>query len=249
MSTVLYTNENHIGTITLNRPEVKNAVNMPLYEALHAALLQARDDSDAKVIVLTGSGDAFCSGADISDFPSDGKTVIDYGDYLRDTYNQLIRLITEMEKPIIAYINGIAVGAGLSLALACDFRIAHPQARMGITFLNIGLVPDAGASYFLPRLVGMSKALELGLGGIIGAEEAKQIGLVNDVGEPDVFIGRLAKLPSKAYTLMKQTFAKSYESTLTDVLAMEEVAQREAGKTKEHLLAVQTFLGKSKGLT
>lgn len=245
MSIVLYTNENQIGTITLNRPEVKNAVNMPLYEALHAALLQARDDADAKVIVLTGSGDAFCSGADISAFQREGDEPIDYGNYLRDTYNQLIGLITEMEKPIVAYINGIAVGAGLSLALACDFRIAHPQARMGITFLNIGLVPDAGASYFLPRLVGMSKALELGLGGIIGAEEAKQIGLVNDIGEPDAFIQRLAQLPSRAYTLMKQTFTKSYESTLTDVLAMEEVAQREAGQTNEHFRAVQAFLRKS----
>ena len=247
MSIVLYTEENNIGTITLNRPEVKNAVNMPLYEALHAALLQARDDANAKVIVLTGSGDAFCSGADISAFKGDGQTPIDYGDYLRNTYNRLIELITGMEKPIIAYINGIAVGAGLSLALACDYRIAHPQARMGITFLNIGLVPDAGASYFMPRLVGMSKALELALGDIIDAEEAKRIGLVNDVGEPDALIERLLQLPTRAYTLMKQTFTKSYESSLADVLAMEEVAQREAGQTKEHLLAVQAFLGKSKG--
>lgn len=247
MSFVLYTNENKIGTITLNRPEVKNAVNLPLYEALHAALLQARDDDEAKVIVLTGSGDAFCSGADISDFQKAGDEPIDYGDYLRDTYNELIGIITTMEKPIVAYLNGIAVGAGLSLALACDFRFAHPKARMGITFLNIGLVPDAGASYFLPRLVGMSKALELALGGMIDAEEAKRIGLVNEVGEPDAFIERLVQLPARAYTLMKQTFTKSYESSLSEILAMEEAAQREAGKTTEHALAVQAFFGRTKG--
>lgn len=242
---VLYAVENNIATITLNRPHVKNALNTPMHEALYQAFMDAHADDEVKVIILTGSGDSFCSGADLKSFAEEDLGNVDYGHYLRETYNKLILQIASMNKPIIAYINGVAVGAGLSIALACDYRVAEYDAKFALSFLKIGLVPDAGASYFLPRLVGLGKALELGLGDVLSAEEAFRIGLINRIGKPNDIVEQLLSLPAEAFGLMKKNMYDSYEHSLAEVLEMEVAAQRLAGETEEHKQRVLHFLTKT----
>ncbi len=237
-------NEN-IATITLNRPEVKNALNEAMHEALFTAFDQANLDDNVHVIVLQGSGDSFCAGADLKSIPLDKLEQFDYGHYLRETYNRLILQMVNIQKPIVAYINGIAVGAGLSIALACDYRVAAYDARLGLGFLKIGLVPDAGASYFLPRLIGFGKAMELALGDPIAAEEAYRINLINKIGSPDELVNQLLHTPLEAFGLMKQTFRDSFEHSLAEVLEMEVATQRQAGETKEHRAAIEKFVKKS----
>ncbi|MFA9556438.1 enoyl-CoA hydratase/isomerase family protein [Evansella sp. AB-rgal1] len=241
-NTVLYNVEDRVATIRMNRPSVKNAINLEMHEELYAAFKMAKSDHDVQVIVLTGAGDAFSSGADIKSIPLDDLEQFDHGSYLEKTYNSLILLIDQIEKPVVAYINGIAVGAGLSLALACDFRIADEQSAFALSFLQIGLIPDAGASYYLPRLVGLGKALELSLGKKISAKEAVEIGLVNKVGDPSTFIQNLKRLPYPAYYYMKRNMKAGFESTLRVTLDMEVEGQRVSGKSAFHKQAVMKFV-------
>ncbi|WP_209123434.1 enoyl-CoA hydratase/isomerase family protein [Alkalihalobacillus sp. BA299] len=241
---VIYEGKQNVATITLNRPSVKNAINLAMHQELYRAFQQANEDDEVHMIVLTGSGDAFSSGADLKSFATEEVSNIDYGDYLKETYDKLLLFMDTIQKPTVAYINGIAVGAGLSLALACDFRVAEYDAKMGLSFLKIGLVPDAGASYYLPRLVGLGKALEMSLGEPISAEEAYRIGLVHKIGQPDELVEQLLQIPTGAYGLMKKNMRSSYEHSLAEVLKMEEDAQSVAGKTDEHIAAVQRFLKK-----
>ncbi|GAE33579.1 enoyl-CoA hydratase/isomerase family protein [Halalkalibacter akibai] len=243
-SIILYAVENRIATITLNRPQVKNALNKALHDELYQAFEQAKLDPEVGVIVLQGSANAFCAGADLKSIPVEEMNSFDYGTYLDETYNRLIRQMVSIEKPIVANMNGIAVGAGLSIALACDYRVANADVQMGLGFLKIGLVPDAGASYFLPRLVGLGKANELALGGMISAEEAYRINLINGIGNLDDLLQQLVKMPRKAFGLMKANFRASFESNLEQVLNLEVEAQRQAGQTKEHKMAIQHFLSR-----
>lgn len=243
-SILLYAVDNHTATITLNRPHVKNALNAELHVALYDAFEEAKTDKNVSVIVLQGSSNAFCAGADLKSIPIEEMNSFDYGGYLEETYNRLIRQIVSIEKPIVANINGIAVGAGLSIALACDYRVASSDAKMGLGFLKIGLVPDAGASYFLPRLVGLGKANDLALGGMISAEEAYRIHLINSIGHLDELVKQLQNMPQKAFGLMKHNFRSSFEKSLDDVLQLEVDSQREAGKTTEHKQAIQQFLSR-----
>lgn len=243
-SIILYAVDNRTATITLNRPQVKNALNKDLHVALYDAFEEAKNDQNVSVIVLQGSNNAFCAGADLKSIPVEEMNSFDYGDYLDETYNRLIRQMVSIEKPIVAYINGIAVGAGLSIALACDYRIAEADAKLGLGFLKIGLVPDAGASYFLPRLVGLGKANELALGNLISAEEAYRIHLIHNIGHLDELVQQLLAMPQKAFGLMKQNFRASFEHDLEEVLQMEVAAQRQAGETKEHKQAIQQFLSR-----
>jgi 2-(1,2-epoxy-1,2-dihydrophenyl)acetyl-CoA isomerase len=243
-SIILYAVDHNTATITLNRPHVKNALNKELHVALYDALEKAGNDKNVSVIVLQGSNNAFCAGADLKSILKEELPSFDYGGYLEATYNRLIRLIASIDKPIVANINGIAVGAGLSIALACDYRVADPNAKMGLGFLKMGLVPDAGASYFLPRLVGLGKANELALGGLISAEEAYRIHLINSIGRLDELVQQLLSMPQKAFGLMKQNFRASFEKSLEEVLQMEVDGQRQAGETKEHKLAIQQFLSR-----
>ena len=243
-SVILYAVDKGIATITLNRPQVKNALNKELHVALYDAFWEAKNDHNVSVIVLQGSNHAFCAGADLKSIPIEEMHSFDYGKYLDETYNQLIRQMISIDKPIVANINGIAVGAGLSIALACDYRVAHSDAKMGLGFLKIGLVPDAGASYFLPRLVGLGKANELALGGLISADEAYRINLINSIGHLDELLVQLQNMPRKAFGLMKKNFRTSFELNLEDVLQMEVEAQRQAGETPEHKQAIQQFLSR-----
>ncbi|WNF37237.1 enoyl-CoA hydratase-related protein [Bacillaceae bacterium IKA-2] len=244
--TVLFEKNAGIGTITLNRPEVKNAINLAMHEDLQDAFTIAGNDPEVSVIVLQGKDGAFSSGADLKSIPIEDFASFDHGDYLALTYNKLLEIIASINKPIVAYLNGIGVGAGLSIALACDFRFASSDAILGISFLKIGLVPDAGASYFLPRIVGIQKAIELCLGESITAEEALHCGLINNIGNPNEFVEKLKHVPITAFGLMKQTMHASFDHSLTEVLTMEVAAQRKAGKSPEHLKALQAFIQKTK---
>lgn len=238
--------KNNIATITLNRPNVKNALNDAAHEQLYNAFEEADERTDVRVIVLTGSGDAFCSGADLKSIDINDMENFNYGRALRDTYNKLITLMTHIGKPIIAHINGIAVGAGLSIALACDYRVANKEALFGLGFLKIGLVPDAGMSYFLPRLVGYPKALELAVKENFSADEALAMGLINSIDHVDELIQKCLVLPATAFRLMKNNFRESYDHHLAEILEMEVTAQREAGESKEHRKALEFFVNKGK---
>ncbi|KHF38783.1 enoyl-CoA hydratase/isomerase family protein [Halalkalibacter okhensis] len=241
-SIVLYKVENETATITLHRPEVKNALSKEMLDEMFLCFLKANDDKEVKVIVLEGSGDAFSAGADIKSIPLEDMQAFDYGTYLDETYNRLIRQIVSTPKPVVAYVNGLAVGAGLSIALACDYRVASANATFGLGFLKIGLVPDAGASYFLPRLVGLSKSMEFALGQMVSADEALQMNLITQMEQLDPLVSQLRNVPPTAYQLMKKNFLHGLDHHLEDVLQMEVDAQRQAGKTKEHQAAIMRFL-------
>jgi 2-(1,2-epoxy-1,2-dihydrophenyl)acetyl-CoA isomerase len=240
----------NICTITLNRPEVYNALNLELIQEITEAFIQASEDKEVRVVVLTGMGDkAFCSGADLKNGMSEATNL---GDSLRSKYNPMILSIRNLAKPVICRLNGVAAGAGCSLALACDVIIASETARMSQIFVSIGLVMDAGSSYFLPRLVGSQKAFELAsTGRIIEAEECLELGLVNKVVPPnelDLLINQTAKMYAKSATkaigLIKNLLNQSFHSTLEQMLELEAVNQNIAGKSDDYREGVLAFLAK-----
>ncbi len=177
---VLSTTKDSVLTLTLNRPEVLNSVTDEVLDAVAAGCLQAAADDSIRVVVITGAGRGFCSGQDLRAGLESGD--VDIRGHLRNHYVPMIQAMRELEKPVIASVNGVAAGAGMSLALAADFRIAGESATFIQAFVRIGLVPDAGSSYFLPRLVGTAKALELTmLGETVDSAEALRLGLVHRV--------------------------------------------------------------------
>ncbi len=187
-----------ICTITMNRPQVYNALNDKLTFELQDALKTAARDKTVNVVVLTGEGKAFCSGQDLGDLKT--KYVPGYephlGDDLRKRYNPVVKRIREMDKPVIAAVNGVAAGAGLSFALACDIRIASEKASFIEVFINVGLIPDSGSTFTLPRLVGLSKAMELCFtGDKVSAAEALRIGLSTGSCPPSRLWTRPGRLP------------------------------------------------------
>lgn len=251
METIDYSFEGGVARITLNRPDKLNAFNGLMHKELTATLKQVKKDPEVRAVVLTGAGSAFCSGQDLSDF--EGEEV-DFAEVLRGRYNPLIETLVSIEKPVIAAVNGTAAGAGVSLALACDFRLAHEKARFVEAFINIGLVPDSGNLYFLPRIVGHAKAMELAvLGEKVRADEAAEIGLVTRVVSDDnwedevqAFAVRLANMPTKAIGLIKRYMQKSWENDLSEVLENEAYAQKIAGSSEDYHEGVQAFLEKRK---
>lgn len=244
----------HVCTITLYRPDVLNAFNDQLTTELADALKSAQRDADVRVIVISGEGRAFSSGQDLGDLKK--KYVPGYvpslGDDLRRRYNPIISRIREMNKPVIAAVNGVAAGAGCSLALACDMRIASDKASFIEVFINVGLIPDSGSTFTLPRLVGMGKAFELcTLGNKVDAEEALRLGIVNQVVPADELAdatakvaGRLASLPGKAIELTKRLLNSSLSNDLAAQLDMEAYMQETAGQTDDHIEGVMAFLEK-----
>lgn len=252
--TVLYDVQSGVANITLNRPNVVNAFDEEMHAVLFDVLGDAAIDDDVRCIVLKGSGKGFSSGADLSVVDEENLTTFDHGDFLRKTYNRLLLRMMEVEKPIVASIHGPAFGAGLSVALACDFRIAAESSSLSLAFIKIGLMPDAGSCFFLPRIVGLSRAMELAaLGDTIKGEEACRIGLVNRVVsdeqldlETRSFAERLAHLPTKALARIKQTMYRSFETDLSSMLEREAAGQAAMGKTRDHLEGVQAFYEKRK---
>ncbi len=245
-----------ICTITMNRPEVYNALNDKLTYELQDAFKRAGRDAAVRVVILTGAGKAFCSGQDLGDLKE--KYVPGYvphlGDDLRKRYNPIVKRIREMETPVIAAVNGVAAGAGLSFALACDIRIASEAASFIEVFINVGLIPDSGSTFMLPRLVGLAKAMELCLtGDKVSAAEAHRVGLVNTVVPADALMeethkvaGRLAGLPTRGIALTKRLINESFDNDLLGQLEAEAFAQETAGMTEDHFEGVVAFVEKRK---
>ncbi|HEY8954822.1 enoyl-CoA hydratase-related protein [Chitinophaga sp.] len=252
MAALLLDVRDGIATITLNRPEVYNAFNDPLSYELQDALKKAEKDPAVRVVVLTGAGKAFSSGQDLKASMESGKR--DLSESLRKRYNPIIRAIRNMPKPVICRLNGVAAGAGCSIALACDLIIASEEATMIEIFVNIALVLDSGSSYFLPRTVGYHRAFELATkASKIPAAEALKMGLVNKVvpaAELDAAVqaeaAYYAAAPTKAIALMKKMLAKGMTDNLDEVLEYEAFCQEIAGHSADNAEGVQAFLEKRK---
>lgn len=256
IASFMYTNlilekSNSVATITLNRPDVYNALDNALRLELQDALKDVGQDSQVRVVVITGAGKAFCSGQDLK---AAAKETVSVSDSLRKGYNPIIKLMRDMAKPIICRLNGIAAGAGCSLALACDMIVAAEEAAMSEAFVHIGLVPDAGSSYFLPRLVGPQRAFELvSMGGKLSAKEALEKGMVNKVVPMEDlddaikhYTDYYAQAPTKAIGIMKRMLNKSLHSSLDTMLEYEVHCQETAVRTKDHKEGVRAFMEKRK---
>lgn len=254
--TVKLTIKKNVGIIRLNRPQVYNAMNDQMSRELSEALKEASENPEIRAVILTGEGKAFCSGQDLGDrtVVQERAEPLSLGESVRTRYNPMILVIAGMKKPVVAAVNGVAAGAGCSLALACDFRIITPKTRFIEAFARIGLTLDSGSSYFLPRLVGLGKALEIAMTGRdVDAEEALHIGLANQIVEPDklqeeafALAERLASGPTIGLGLIKQTLYKGMECTLSEALENEANAQEAAGKTQDFREGVQAFVEKRK---
>jgi 2-(1,2-epoxy-1,2-dihydrophenyl)acetyl-CoA isomerase len=215
---------------------------------------KASEDKSVRCIVITGAGKAFCSGEDLSALADGYRSgeAPDLGRTVEDRYNPLIRAIRNAPKPVVAAVNGVAAGAGASIALACDFRIVSSKAKFVLAFIKVGLVPDSGGLWFLTKMVGAAKAWELAAtGDPLDAEEALRLGLATQVAEPDEFeqawrsfAGELATGPTEAYALTKSLVNAATECGLDEQLDLEVAAQRAAGRTADHLEGTQAFLEK-----
>lgn len=239
---------NHIATLVLNRPEVLNAINGVMARELKQAFDRLADNDQVKVIVLTGQGRAFCAGQDLKEF--DSLSEIDILEILQERYNPLVLSMHNCPKIIIGKINGITTGAGLSLALACDFTLALESAVFSAGFVNMALVPDCGASYFLPRLVGRAKAFELStLGYSFSAKDAQNIGLINMMVEHENILhrkteelaDRYAHGPTRTLGMIKQLLNRSFGHSLDKMLEKEASYQEKAGATYDFREGMNAF--------
>ena len=244
--------ETHAGVcvLTLNRPDVYNAFNEQMKKDLSDALKDAEQNQAARCIVIRGAGDkAFCSGQDLKEHAGSKRSL---KESLEKSYNPMIRRIRTMEKPVIGMINGVAAGAGCSLALACDMRIMSSTAKLIEVFVRIGLIPDSGSHWFLARLVGMARAFDYAATGRdISAEEAERVGLVNKVVPPEkleeevrTLASKFAAGPTKAIGLIKRTLNKSLAADLDTILDYEACLQEIASETEDHREGVAAFLEK-----
>src|SRR5437763_1018510 len=250
---VLSTRQEAVLTLTLNRPEVLNALNRQTTQALTAALEAAGQDPEVGAIILTGAGRAFCAGADLRHVAARAQAgERDLGDDLRTNYAPMIRAIRACPKPVIAALNGTAAGAGLSLALACDLRIAAAGASLIVVFVRVGLVPDAGSLFFLTRMLGLSKATELAISGDpLTVEDAHTLGLVAAVVPPEQLMPaamerarRLTDGPRQTYALIKQGLERALDLDLEQAMELESQLQSVAAETTDAQEAIQAFLTK-----
>ncbi|MDX6487272.1 MAG: 2-(1,2-epoxy,2-dihydrophenyl)acetyl-CoA isomerase [Gaiellaceae bacterium] len=247
MAEVEVTRDGGVQTITLNRPEVLNAFNRALHAALRDALKEARDP-EVRAVVLTGAGRGFSAGQDLTEFSEAG----DVGTTLRATYHPNVLAIRALEKPVIAAVNGVCAGAGLSLACVCDIRIAADNAAFVPGFIGIGLVPDAGGTFFLNRLLGASRAFEwMTSNRKLTAAEAHAWGLVSEVVEADGLQARAAEaaamyaaLPTRAVGMTKRLFDHASTATLDEQLELEAQLQAAATNTDDFREGVAAFLEK-----
>ena len=248
MAEVETTREGAVLTITLNRPDVLNAFNAALHGGLAAALKEARGP-DVRAVVVTGAGRGFCVGQDLTEFR---EAPGDIGSRLRDTYHPNVLALRALEKPVIAAVNGVAAGAGMSFACACDLRIAADSASFLPAFINIGLIPDSGGSYFVTRILGPARAFEwLTSGRKLTAAEAHAWGLVSEVVETDGLTARaaevaaqLAALPTRAIGMTKRLIDHALNATLERQLEREAELQAAATQTEDFREGVAAFLEK-----
>jgi len=253
MTSVLISVDAGLQTITLNRPDKLNAFNPEMHKALRAALDQARDERSIRALLLTGAGRGFCSGQDLSERRVDpGAAPIDLSVSLGSYYNPLVRRLRELPKPIVCAVNGVAAGAGANIALACDIVVAARSARFVQSFARLGLVPDSGGTYFLPRLAGSARAMGLALlAEPLSAEDAERWGLIWKVvddqqlmPEASALARKLAAGPTKGYGLIKRALYASEHNSLDAQLDLERDLQREAGFSEDYRKGVAAFLEK-----
>lgn len=249
-STVLASRDGNVVTLTLNRPAVLNSLCLALHDDLMRALDDIERDPTVRCVMLTGAGRGFCAGQDLGEPGVIGAA--DAGAVLETHYNRMILRLRALPLPIVGAINGVAAGAGASLALACDIVLAARSARFIQAFVRIGLVPDAGGTWFLPRLVGDARARALAMtGDTLGAEQAEAWGLiwrcVDDAAlasEAAALAGRLAALPTRAIALIKQAMQASATNDLATQLQLERELQRTAGTTADAREGITAFIEK-----
>jgi 2-(1,2-epoxy-1,2-dihydrophenyl)acetyl-CoA isomerase len=247
---VLLEKKNGIARITLNRPDKLNAFNRSMSAQLQEYLKSCDADETVRCVVLTGTGRAFSSGQDLGEFPA--GQLPDFAQVIEQYYNPVIRLIKSIRKPVVCAVNGIAAGAGANIALSCDIVVAAASASFVQAFSKIGLIPDCGGTYFLPRLIGLQKATALMmLGEKISAAEAAQMGMIYKSFEDNLFeesvvqiAGALARLPTTALVLTRQALLQSHTNTLDDQLNMEKRLQDQAGHTADFKEGIIAFFEK-----
>lgn len=256
-TTIRYDVTQGIATITLNRPDRYNALALATYPELIDAVAEAAQDDEVRVVVLTGAGKAFCSGADLFEVQQNiDAGTIDVADILRNGLNRVVSALSELEKPILGAINGVAAGAGASLALACDLRIlAQDAGFVFASFANIGIIPDGGATHLLPRVVGPAKALELALfadaQNPVTGQHAQLLGLANTVSLDGAFqedvermASQLAQMPTRAVGWTKQAIRYAENATLAEALENEAQTQGKAFQTADFQEGVRAFIEK-----
>lgn len=249
--TIIFEAKDGVATLTLNRPDVFNALNDALAEEVLDALKQATKDASVRALLVTGAGKAFCAGQDLKSI-SDMAGSRSISEHLALTWAPIVRRIRELEKPVVAAVNGVAAGAGCSLVLACDLRVASEKASLLMAFSRVGLVPDSGATWTLPRLVGLGKALELAyLAEPVDAQSALQLGLVNRVVPADRLLEeagalaqRLAEGPTLAYGLTKRAMNRASTMAFHEALEYEGMLQEVAGRSADHVEGVRAFIEK-----
>jgi 2-(1,2-epoxy-1,2-dihydrophenyl)acetyl-CoA isomerase len=248
--TLLYEEDNGVASITLNRPEKLNSFDSAMHGELYTALGGAADDERIRCIVLRGEGRGFSAGADLAQIVREADGDPDLGEYLRATYSRLVKRMVGIEKPIVAALNGPVYGAGVGIALACDLRVAAQSAKFSVAFIRIGLMPDAGVTFLLPRVIGLGRAMQMSmLGDVVDAEEAYKIGLVNNVVADDSLseearnlADRLAAMPTAALGRIKHSLYSSFERSVETALEAE--GQTFCGFTQDHKEGVTAFFEK-----
>ncbi len=251
---VLYEVKGHVGIITLNRPEAKNAFSPEMISLWREYLEEAKGDEAVRVIVVTGKGGTFCSGGDIRDMAEGRLKSWDMKRFLWDGVHRIVLTLEDLDKPVIAAVNGAAMGAGMDMAIMCDLRVASDRAKLAESYIMMGLVPGDGGAYFLPRLVGVSKALELLLTGtVLTAQDALGAGIVNRVVPHDSLMGETLKLaesiaakPPLAIRMMKRAVYQGLTSTLRGHLDYISSQLSLLSETEDHVEAAKAFLEKRK---
>ncbi len=252
--TLLYEKTDSVLTITLNRPDRYNAFNETLHRELGETFKEAAKDEGVRAVIFTGAGKAFCSGQDLKDVKDNPNRKL--SDSLRKNYNPNILRIRNLEKPVICALNGVAAGAGMSFVLACDYRIAAESASLIEIFIGIGLVPDSGSTWFLPRLVGYHRAFELcTTGRKVEMKEARELNLVDEVVPDDQLMTRAKELaqkyaaaPTKGIGLIKRGLNRTSAMSLADALEYEAFLQEIAGNSEDYREGVAAFNEKRKAV-
>jgi 2-(1,2-epoxy-1,2-dihydrophenyl)acetyl-CoA isomerase len=252
MSSILFEVKEAVAYITLNRPDKFNSFNREMALLLQAKLDECASNEDIRSVYLTGTGKAFCAGQDISELVGDDK--IEIKQILSEHYNPIVKRIREIPKPIVCAVNGVAAGAGANIALCCDVVVATQSASFIQAFSKIGLIPDSGGTYTLPRLIGWQKASALMmLGDKVDAAEAERLGMLYKVFADDAFeieskkiVTTLSQMPTQGLVLTKQALNESFTNSWQQQLAVEDELQQAAAKTYDYNEGINSFLEKRK---
>lgn len=252
MESILLNIETHVAFITLNRPAAFNSFNREMALLLQKTLNDCAKNPEVRAICITGEGKAFCAGQDLKEVTDpNGPSLTTI---LREHYNPVITQIRKIEKPVIAAINGVAAGAGANIALACDIVVATMSASFIQAFSKIGLIPDSGGTYFLPRLIGFQRASALMMtGDKVGAKEAEAMGMIYKAIEDELFYEEyrnlafnMARMPTKALAYTKKALNSTFKNSLSEQLVLEDELQTAAGTTHDYMEGVMAFIEKRK---